>query len=532
MSNDTVREIDPNAPTSQPSPAPAWAAPLVGVLAAAVGVGIGQLLAAIAGTALPLDAVGSEFIDHTPKWLKVWAVDTFGTADKTALRTGVVITIVLLAACAGWASRRRPMLGAALIAIAAIGGAVICARRPGQSASAAVAPLVGGAAAVWVLMRLSAFVRNAIPAQRPGRSKVPLGWDRRRFLVWTGGAASVAAIGVASARRLESQRIADLTADSSAPLPSVQQPTVISETGPAGATLSPDTPFITANDGFYRIDTALSFPDLNINDWSVKIGGMVDNPIELSYQDLLARPQVERTITIACVSNDVGGDLIGTAVWQGVLLADILKEAGVQPGAEQVFSVSADGWTCGFPVEAAFDGRDSMIAIGMNGESLPVMHGFPARLIIPGLYGYVSATKWLSEIKVTTWAQDEGYWVPRGWAREAPIKTQSRIDVPRRGQSAVAGDVVIAGIAWAQQRGVERVEVGIDGTWFEATLATDVSNDAWRQWKYVWPATAGEYVVQVRATDKNGETQTEQVSRPDPDGATGYHTRKISIREA
>ncbi|MBI5090674.1 MAG: molybdopterin-dependent oxidoreductase, partial [Actinobacteria bacterium] len=275
---------------------------------------------------------------------------------------------------------------------------------------------------------------------------------------------------------------------------------------PASATLSPQTPFLTPNNEFYLIDTALSVPRINLDSWAVEIGGMVDRPIRLSYADLLARPQVERVITIACVSNEVGGNLIGNAVWQGVLLADLLEEAGVQRGAEQVFSTSVDGWTSGFPVEVALDGRDAMIAIGMNGEPLPTRHGFPARLIVPGIYGYVSATKWLEKIELTTWDDAVGYWVPRGWARDAPIKTQSRIDVPKRDADVTAGPTPIAGIAWAQHRGIAKVEVRIDeGDW-------------------------GEHTIQVRATDKTGATQTDEVARPDPDGATGWHTRTVTVR--
>ena len=258
---------------------------------------------------------------------------------------------------------------------------------------------------------------------------------------------------------------------------------------------------------------------------------MVDKPLNITYADLLARPQVERIVTLACVSNEVGGDLISNASWQGVLLADLLAEAGVQAGAEQVFSTSLDGWTCGFPVAAALDGRDAMIALGMNGEALPLEHGFPARLVIPGLYGYVSATKWLRTIKLTTWSAAEGFWVPRGWARDAPIKTQSRIDVPRDGERVAAGPTKIAGVAWAQHRGIEHVEVHIDDSpWQEARLATDVTDDAWRQWVLDWDAAPGTHTIQVRATDKDGYTQTAEVARPDPDGATGYHTRSVKVR--
>ncbi len=271
-------------------------------------------------------------------------------------------------------------------------------------------------------------------------------------------------------------------------------------------------------------------PRIRLDSWAVEIGGRVEYPLRLTYDDLLGRPQIERVVTIACVSNEVGGDLIGNAVWQGVVLADLLAEVGVQADATQLFGTSVDGWTCGFPVEVALDGHDAMIAIGMNGEQLPLQHGFPTRMIVPGLYGYVSATKWLSRIDLTTWDEAVGYWVPRGWSRDAPIKTQSRIDVPRQGVNVPAGRTAIAGIAWAQHRGVAKVEERIDdGEWQEARLGADVTVDAWRQWIYEWNATPGKYTIQVRATDRNGDTQTEEVSRPDPDGATGWHTRNVTV---
>jgi DMSO/TMAO reductase YedYZ molybdopterin-dependent catalytic subunit len=241
-------------------------------------------------------------------------------------------------------------------------------------------------------------------------------------------------------------------------------------------------------------------------------------------------PQVERTITICCVSNEIGGPYIGNAVWQGVFLKDLLERAGVTGDAEQVFSRSIDGWTCGFPLEVALDGRDAMLAIGMNGEPLPLEHGFPARLIVPGIYGYVSATKWIKEIEINKWSDAMGYWIPLGWARDAPIKTQSRIDVPRKNQELQAGMNKIAGVAWAQHTGVEKVEVRIDnGDWNITELSDDLTDDAWRLWSYEWNATSGKHTIQVRATDKSGYTQTEVVTSVAPDGATGWHTRKVVV---
>lgn len=533
MSIPRTGEVDPNAPRSQATASPRWSGPIAGLVAAGVAVGVGVLIAAIADVDSPLDAVGSEFIDHTPKWLKIWAIDRFGSNDKTALRTGIWVTIAVLAAVLGYVARRRRWLGPAGIAAFGVFGAVITANRPTGSFGAAIAPLVGaatGAGLIWYLLAIVSA--HDVPTSSPGMRRPAGDFDRRRFLVTSGAGAGVAAIAFATSRRLESQRVQDLQASipDSLPAPVSSTPVPVAASGPEGATLSPITPFITPNDNFYLIDTALSVPRINTETWKLQIGGKVTKPLTLTYADLLARPQVERTITICCVSNEVGGDLIGNAVWQGVLLADVLKEAGVAADAQQVFATSVDGWTCGFPVEAAMDGRDAMIAVGMNGQPLPLQHGFPARVIVPGLYGYVSATKWVSSLELTTWDAAEGYWVPRGWSRDAPIKTGSRIDVPRSEDQLVAGKVAVAGIAWAQQRGIAKVEVRVDDApWTEARLAIDVSADTWRQWVYEWEATSGTHTIQVRATDTTGETQTETVARPDPDGATGYHTRRVTV---
>jgi len=541
-----VPEVDPLAPRRDPPRAPRWAGPAAGLAAGAAAVGAGMLFAALADVVSPIDAVGSEFIDVVPRWLKDLAIDWFGTNDKVALRAGIVTVLALASLVVGWVGRQRTWAGVGGIAAFGVVGALAARARPDGGAGAAWPALAGALVGGVLLVRLLALVRAGDGArERPRRSRAPLGWDRRRFVLTAGAAGAGAGLALASARRLESQRLDRLRAAAPDELPVVAPdggaeeasaggggtPGPASPVVPPGAQLSPITPFLTPNDDFYLIDTALSVPRIDVASWAVEIVGMVDRPLRLSYDDLLARPQVERIVTIACVSNEVGGDLVGNARWQGVLLADLLREAGVAAGAEQVFSTSVDGWTCGFPVAAALDGRDAMIALGMNGEPLPLRHGFPARLIVPGLYGYVSATKWLERIELTTWDDAVGYWVPRGWSREAPIKTQSRIDVPRAGDDLAAGRVAIAGVAWAQQRGVAAVEVRIDrGEWRRARLGADVSADAWRQWVLEWDATPGEHTIQVRATDGEGDVQTEEVARPDPDGATGHHTRTVRVR--
>jgi DMSO/TMAO reductase YedYZ molybdopterin-dependent catalytic subunit len=476
--------------------------------------------------------VGSEFIDHTPKWLKILAIQLFGTNDKVALKVGMISTIAGFALVSGAITRRNRNRGLAIIAVFGLLGGAVSSNRPSQSVIAFIPSLFGAAIGCWALSKFSTFIsQHDRPIETPGESRAPLGWDRRRFISAASKTVLTSAIFSAVVNRLGNNKISDIRNSAPESLPKISQYNDLASTKtPSGAQIFSETPFITPNKDFYRIDTALSLPRINIKTWKLNIGGMVKTPLTLSYQDLLTRPMVERTITICCVSNEVGGPYIGNAVWQGVLLADLLTEAGIDSRAEQIFGTSVDGWTCGFPVGAAFDGRDAMVAIGMNGEPISLEHGYPARIIIPGLYGYVSATKWVQSLELTTWSQAEGYWVPLGWSRDAPIKTQSRIDVPRRDEKVSAGKIAIAGVAWAQQRGVEKVEVRIDsGAWNIATLALDFSDDTWRQWKYEFNSKPGEYRIQVRATDKTGETQTEEVSRPDPDGATGYHTRTLKV---
>jgi DMSO/TMAO reductase YedYZ molybdopterin-dependent catalytic subunit len=299
---------------------------------------------------------------------------------------------------------------------------------------------------------------------------------------------------------------------------------------PAGADL--ELPglagYVTGNDTFYRIDTALVPPRVDPDTWQLRIHGRVRNPYTIDFAELLSRPMVERYITLCCVSNEVGGDLIGNARWLGVPVADLLAAAEPEPGADQVVSRSVDGWTCGSPTEVLTDGRDALLAVGMNGQPLPLEHGFPARVVVPGLYGYVSACKWIAEIELSSFDDFDAYWIPRGWAARAPVKTQSRIDTPRG--RATAGPVMVAGVAWAQHRGVERVEVRVDGgQWQEATLADTVSTDTWRQWSWRWEATAGEHELAVRATDATGEVQPEERRSPAPDGATGWHTVRVTV---
>ncbi len=301
---------------------------------------------------------------------------------------------------------------------------------------------------------------------------------------------------------------------------------------PRGANLGVEglTPFITPNADFYRIDTALIVPTVTAEEWRLRVHGMVERELTLNFEQLTARPLIERDVTLACVSNEIGGDLIGNARWIGAPLADLLAEAGVDPAATQLVSTSDDGFTAGTPVAAVTDGRDAMLAVAMNGEPLPIEHGFPVRMVVPGLYGYVSATKWVVDLELTTFEAFDPYWIRRGWAEQAPIKTQSRIDTPRHGASVSPGEVVVAGVAWAQHVGISRVEVRIDERpWVEAELAAEDTIDTWRQWKLVTDLQPGPRRLQVRATDAEGVTQPEARTEPFPDGATGWHTILVNV---
>ena len=289
------------------------------------------------------------------------------------------------------------------------------------------------------------------------------------------------------------------------------------------------SPIVTPNSDFYRIDTALVVPSVDVNDWRLSISGMVNNPYTMTFRELIDMGLVETPVTLSCVSNKVGGNLVDNAVWRGVPLADVLNRAGVQNRASQIVGRSVDNWNSGFPAEYAFDGRVALVAVAMNGEPLPREHGFPVRLVIAGLYGYVSATKWLEEIRLTTWEGFDSYWVPRGWAKRGPIKTQSRIDVPRRDARLRAGRVAVAGIAWAPTRSIGRVEVQIDDrAWVSAELSNNMSVNSWRQWVYAWDATPGKHRIRCRATDGTGSTQTSEIRPPAPDGATGWHTIEVT----
>jgi DMSO/TMAO reductase YedYZ molybdopterin-dependent catalytic subunit len=519
---------------------PSVRAALSGLAAAGVALGVAEVVAVLTGPlSSPLFAVGGVVVDNVPAPVKDAGIAVFGTHDKTALIIGTVVLLGAYAALLGVLAVRRWMVGAAGIALFAVIGVTAALTRNDAGVAAALPTLAGAVAAFFALRYLLRVAVEAEPAPAAAVSPSdaaptappvvsPSAYregGRRRFLVGLGGAAGVAAVGGVGGRLLTSRR-AVTAARSAVVLPPAPPAAPI----PAGAQVDGAVPYVTSNNDFYRIDTALYPPQIDPSTWELRIHGMVRNPITITWEQLLRRPMVQRYVTLACVSNDVGGDLIGNALWLGVPIKELLDEAQPLPDADQVVQRSSDGWTCGSPTAVLRDGRDALLAVGMNGEPLPVRHGFPVRMVVPGLYGYVSACKWITEIELTRFADFDAYWVPRGWSALGPIKTQSRIDTPRDGATRPAGQVTVAGVAWAQHRGITKVEVQADnGPWEPATLAPVVSADTWVQWSYSWPATAGEHTLRVRATDKDGQTQPSTRAPSAPDGATGWHSVQVTV---
>ncbi len=504
-----------------------WAV-VLGVLGVGSALAVGDLVAGLINPpASPFLAVGNQFIRLTPEWLKQFAIATFGTYDKVALLTGMAVVIAALAVGAGLASRRRPGPGlTVIVAMGLVAGlcAVLAPTFGGVDLIPPFASLVTGVATFVVLHRAALTSAAAAAATGDPDRTAEAGVARRRAVALTGGVLAGTVLAGVIGRVLGSGGAVEASRESVGALPAAPTPAPLI---PAGADFAASgTPtIVTRTEDFYRIDTALQLPQVRADSWSLRIHGMVDREINLSFDQLRARRLVEAPITMTCVSNPVGGYLMSTAVFTGVPLADLLAEAGVRPGAQQVFSTSVDGFTTGTPVASLTDGRDAVLAIGMNGVPLPVEHGFPVRMVVPGLYGYVSGCKWITDMEVTTWAARTPYWEERDWAQEAPVKTQSRIDVPKPDARVRAGQVVVAGTAWAQRRGIERVEVRVDGgRWQQAELAAEVNVDTWRMWRTTMTLPAGRHQLQVRALDRSGYLQTsvEQVSIPD--GATGWHT--------
>jgi DMSO/TMAO reductase YedYZ molybdopterin-dependent catalytic subunit len=502
-------------------------AALAGLAAGAAALGAAELLAGVLPfAASPIIAIGDLIISLQPPGAKQFVVDLFGEADKLLLNLLIVAVALGAAAGLGLLARSRPTL--ARLGFAGFGLLALGAGLRDPLAEPITTLIVAVAAVGVALVTLGWLRRLAAEAAGPRRAEMPA-WGRRRFLV-----TSASVIGAAAASGVLGRTLLERGRLNAAPqVGSLPEPVETAPPPPAGASLDVAglTPVVTPNEDFYRIDTSLIVPRPNVDEWRLRVTGMVDRPFELTYDELVAMPLHEQYVTIACVSNEVGGDLVGNALWRGVRLKELLEQASVQPAATQIVGRAVDGFTVGFPTGWALaDERESLVAVAMNGEPLPADHGFPARLIVPGLYGYVSATKWLAEIELTTLEAFNAYWIPLGWAKEAPILTQSRIDTPRDQSRIDAGTVAVAGVAWAPDRGISAVEVQVDESgWQPAELSAPISDATWVQFVHRWEATSGDHLLRVRATDGDGVVQTDERTEPAPDGARGHHTIRVTV---
>ncbi|MFD7541709.1 molybdopterin-dependent oxidoreductase [Streptomyces sp. NPDC059819] len=541
-------------------------AALSGLLAGYAALAVAELVsAAVRPQASPVVAVGGAAIDRTPPAVKDWAIRHFGTSDKLILQLGILAVLAVFAMLLGVVALRYRRTGAAGVLLFGVVGALAATSRPDSTGVGDALPSVVGAVVAagllyWLIGRLRTHRSGQSPAggepsaasagasagvgqapAAPAEGVAADGWDRRGFVV----AATVAAAASTGAGWLgrslnASSGQSAVVSRSKVALP---RPASAAAPAPKGAELRIPgiSPFFTPNGDFYRVDTALVVPKVDATTWRLTIHGKgVTRPRTITFDDLIqgrAGELIERDVTLACVSNEVGGPYVGNARWIGVRLADLLREVGVQPPskggpADQLVARSVDGMTIGSPVEDVMDGRDAMLAVGMNGQPLPFEHGFPVRMLVPGLFGYVSACKWIEDLELTTFDAYDSYWVKRSWARRGPIKTESRIDTPKPFARPPQGTVMVAGVAWAQHRGIDRVEVRVDdGPWQQADLAAQDSTDTWRQWSFPWKATtSGSHTLTVRATDRTGAVQTEKRTPTIPDGASGWHSVVVTVQ--
>jgi DMSO/TMAO reductase YedYZ molybdopterin-dependent catalytic subunit len=547
---------------------------IAGVVGAVVAFGISELVHGLYSSVPSiLVSIAQRIVELTPGGLVTAGIELLGKADIPVLIATVLIGTVAIAFFLGNLAVRHPSLALAGVAVlAAIAGAAALADpfvAPAPTVVTIAGALLAGAVVTELLLRAAGLRAPVVPTEEPPLAGEPgsaaspvmrsreagsedrMAFGRGGFLLLGGGAAVVglAAAGVGrllgggtveSAAKPEKLNLPEAPANKKQPERGSTGKAATHETlprPPADASIDlPGMPkLITPASVFYLIDTALTSPRIDVNDWMLSVKGAVANAVEFSYKDLLELPTREADITLSCVSNTVGGGLVSNGRWTGVLLSDVLAEAGmsrdkITSASRQLVGRSVDGFTTGFKTDIALDGRNALVAFGLNGSELPVKHGYPVRLVIPGLYGYVSATKWLTEIELTDWNFD-AYWIQRTWSKEGPVKTQSRIDTIGAGDNLSSGQNPIGGIAWAPHRGIEKVEVSTDGgeTWNTARLAKQLAEDTWRQYVYNWDATPGDYTIQVRATDGTGETQTASKAPPHPSGATGYHTIDVTV---
>ncbi|WP_104160258.1 molybdopterin-dependent oxidoreductase [Arthrobacter sp. ZGTC212] len=525
----------PKYPARRPRNLPALLyAALAGILAAGTVLAAAELAGSFfTARARPLIALGSTFIDFTPLWLKNFAVETFGTNDKAALFAGMALTIAVLAACAGILAHRRWGLGVAAVLIM---GAVIVAcvvTRAGTSPVDAIPTVLGTAVGIGVLRGL---IRRTPAAEsgesRGGRSPAPLRNrpTRRGFFTAAGLTVIAGTAAAAGGRAIAAARNTTASFRAALKLPAAADP---ASALPAGlqSPVAGVTPWLTSNADFYRIDTALSVPEIDAETWELRIHGMVEEEVRISFAELLASPLIERHLTLTCVSNPLGGDLAGTAKWLGLPVRELLARARPAADADMVLSTSVDGFSASTPLEVLQDDRDALLAVGMNGEPLPPVHGYPVRMVVPGLYGFVSATKWIVDMEVTRFDAQTAYWTDRGWAQKAPVKTMARVEVPASFARVPAGPVDVGGTAWSQQRGITGVEVSIDnGDWQPAVLAAEASVDTWRQWSFrTDDLSSGNHTVRARATDPQDGVQTGARADTVPDGASGWQSVQFMV---
>jgi len=553
----TTTEHGPAAPAGAPASgrrSRGWArgllAALAGLLAAAVALGVGQLVSGlIAPSSSPVVAVGDAVITMTPESVKSFAIRTFGSDDKVALVSGTLILLAVYSLVLGALALRSRRIGVLGIALFGAVGVLAAVTRPAGGVLSVLPSVVGALAGIVTLLVLlrpldgapaePSATREAADGDVMDRLRQVLASgdrkgarvDRRRFFVLSGVALGAAAVAGGGGQLLRRRfDVADARDDLTLPTPSSPAARL-----PQGADLSGQigglTPLVTANGAFYRVDTAITVPQIRPSAYRLALSGMFDSPRSYTLDDLFGRDDlIERDITLTCVSNEVGGDLAGNARWIGVPLGALLRENGIRSGSTQLVCRSVDGMTIGAPTKAALATDDAMLALAMNGRPLPVEHGFPVRMIIPGLYGYVSACKWLAGIEASTFEAFDAYWVQRGWAAQGPIKTAARIDTPRALRPLSAGRHPVAGVAWAQGRGVAKVEVQVDdGDWQEAQLSAEVGPDVWRQWVLPHDFPSGTHRVTVRATDGSGQLQTQDRASPSPDGSSGWHSLQVLV---
>lgn len=527
-----------------------YQAALSGMVSAALALALGELVASVTNktTSLVL-AVGEFIVEVTPGDVVRTSIETLGNSQKVVLLSSITVISILFGGFLGLLSRKQPDLSYSLFILFGIFGGWTLNRDPLTSTAAALS-----LSAIATLIGVSTFFSlNSLldhPASADFEDPKYRYADRRQFLNWATGI-SVAAGTMTGVGRLllkddtvqnirekivipnieeknELQTSNDVTSDLSSTATTIPSTETDFLTFSEMNAIEGISPYITSNDDFYRIDTALRVPTIEPADWSLTVDGLVENPYELSYEEILEMELVKKDVTLTCVSNEIGGPLVGNAVWAGVPLSEIISKSEPLSNAEQVMCHSVDGFTAGFPIENIFDGRTALLAVGMNGRPLPVIHGFPARLVVAGLYGYVSAVKWIKRIEICTWDGNNGYWIPRGWSKKAPIKISSRIDVPRE-RKINSGVNAVAGVAWAPLSGVRTVEISFDsGPWQECNLGVSLSGETWTQWAYKWDAIPGKYKIKVRAIDNNGVIQSSSVVSPAPDGAEGFD--QISVR--